>query len=209
VRTPLIRLRTLGATIALVLACPACLSPHVPPMPRLATAEVSNDFETYEIRRVGLLPFQGRTLTADQREQLQTTLFTEVAQSTPWEVVLLEESDLQMIEASSPHRRGWYRPRTVIQLAERYTLDAILVGTVLDERFFPPQRLSMSVDLVSSETGLLIWTSSIHLDAGDPRVEDGLRAFYAGDENPEAWRLALLSPERFARFAAYQVACLL
>ena len=40
---------------------------------------------------------------------------------------------------------------------------------------------------------------------------DGWRSkIYWGDkEDRRAWELALLSPERFARFAAFQVACLL
>jgi len=205
-RTPRASLATLATAL---LVAGGCLTPNIPPMPRLATAQVSNDFDSYTIRRVGILPFQGRTLTDGQRAALQSTLLAEVTRSTPYEVVVLDRSDLGMIEASSPHLRGWYRPKTVIQLSKRYTLDAILFGTVTDERFFPPQRLSMSVDLVSAETGLVIWNSSIHMDANDRRVEDGLRAYYATEDDPDAWRLALLSPERFATFAAYQLACLL
>jgi len=197
----------------LLLAAPlfltACLTTNAPLMPILATAEVSNDFDTYRIRRVGLPPFRGNSLSAVESKELQSAFLSEVTRSTPYEVVPLVEADLEMIESGDPHRRGWYSPTTVIQIAGRYSLDAIFFGSVTDERFYPPQLLALNVDLVSAETGLVIWSSTVHLDATDPRVRDGLKAYFWSEEDQEAWRLALLSPERFSRFAAYQVACLL
>jgi hypothetical protein len=80
---------------------------------------------------------------------------------------------------------------------------------VTQERFYPPQLLALQADLVSAETGLVIWSSTVHLDASDPRVLDGLQVYYGNEDDREAWRVALLSPERFARFAAFQIACLL
>jgi hypothetical protein len=186
-------------------AC-AVLTPRS--MPRLANAVVSNDFESYELRRIGLLPFTGRGLGEELGVGLQRALHSELNQSTPFEIVQLDGRDLAELEASDPYRRGWYRPKTIIGLAQRYSLDAVLFGTVTQERFFPPLLLSLQVDLVSSETGLVIWSGSVNLDASDPRVQEGLQLFYGGEED-EAWRVALLSPERFARFAAFQVACLL
>ena len=80
-------------------------------------------------------------------------------------------------------------------------------------QFFPPQKLSAQLDLVAAETGLVIWSSAVHLDANDPHVREGLEAYYGslddGWEGQQDWRIALLSPARFAQFAAYQVASLL
>lgn len=187
----------------------ACIAPRRLEMPTLASAQVSNDFETYDLRRIGLLPVAGRDLTDAQRDELQLALLAELSQSTPYEIVLLDGEDLDEIEESEPYRRGWYRPRTIIQLSRRYSLDAVLFGTVTQQRAFPPQVLALGVEMVSAETGLVIWSSSVHLDANDPRVVDGLKVFYADRNDDRAWELSLLSPERFARFAAFQVACLL
>jgi hypothetical protein len=55
----------------------------------------------------------------------------------------------------------------------------------------------------------VIWTGKVDLDASDERVLQGLRIYYGIEEDDETWRVALLSPERFARFAAFQIACLL
>jgi len=116
---------------------------------------------------------------------------------------------LAELESSDPYRRGWYKPKTIIGLSRRYSLDGILFGTVTQERFFPPQLLALQVELVSAETGLVIWSGSVDLDASDERVVTGLRLYYSDDDDGENWRVALLSPERFARFAAFQIACLL
>ncbi len=187
----------------------SCLANYVPPMPLLATAEVSNDFDTYAIERVGLLPFSGKELATTEAQELQASFLSEVARATPYEVICLDADDLEMVEAGDPHRTGSYSPRTIIELSRRYNLDAILFGSVTDERFFPPQLLSLTLDLVSAETGLVVWSSSVHLDARDERVQDGLRAYYHVDDREKAWQIALLSPERFARFAAFQIALLL
>lgn len=178
-------------------------------MPRLANAVVSRDFESYELRRIGLVPFRGRDLANEQGLALQRALHSELSQSTPFEIVQLEGADLAELEPSDPHRRGWYKPRTIIGLAQRFHLDGILFGTVTQERFFPPQLLSLQVDLVSAETGLVIWSGKVDLDASDERVLEGLRLYYGVEDDDEHWRVALLSPERFARFAAFQIACLL
>jgi hypothetical protein len=178
-------------------------------MPRLANAVVSSDFESYTLRRIGLLPFTGRGIEPAQGADLQRALHSELSQSTPFELVLLDASDMAELESSDPYRRGWYEPRTIIGLSSRYSLDGILFGTVTQERFFPPQLLALQVDLVSAETGLVVWSGSVDLDAADRRVLTGLKLFYGDEQDDQSWRVALLSPERFARFAAFQIACLL
>lgn len=203
--------RVMRTILALLLgwSTTACVSTRLPDMPRLANAVVSTDFESYSLRRIGLPAFVGRELNAQHGRDLQHALHTELAQSTPYEIVLLDERDLAELEDSDPYRRGWYEPRTIIGLAKRYSLDGILFGTVSQQRFYPPQLLSLQVDLVSAETGLVIWSGAVDLDGSDQRVIDGLEVYYGNEADREAWRVALLSPERFARFAAFQVACLL
>ena len=196
-------------TALLALALAGCMVMPGANMPRLANAVVSRDFTTYELRRIGLPAFRGRNVPPEQAAALQRALHSELSQSTPYEIVLLDDGDLAELESSDPYRRGWYKPKTIIGLAERYSLDGILFGTVTQQRFYPPQLLALSVDLVSAETGLVIWSGNVDLDASDERVLQGLRLYYDVDEDDETWRVALLSPERFARFAAFQVAALL
>jgi hypothetical protein len=195
-------------SVLLALGLAACIVLPQGNMPRLASAVVSSDFDTYRLRRIGLPAFRGRDLAPELGITLQRALHAELSQSTPYEIVQLDDGDLAELESSDPYRRGWYKSRTIIGLSRRFSLDGILFGTVAQERFYPPQCLSLEVELVSAETGLVIWSGSVDLDASDERVVRGLRLYY-GAEDDEDWRVALLSPERFARFAAFQIACLL
>jgi hypothetical protein len=178
----------------------------------LADARIVSDFDTYTIRRIGLVPFTGDGLTHDRSQELQAAFFAEISASTPFEVVPLDHRHLAEIPTSDPYRRGAYQPRTIIEVSRRFNLDATLIGTVTDQQYFPPQRLGVQLDLVAAETGLVIWSASLQLDASKRRVRDSLRAWAQadqGDLDGADWELTLISPRRFARFAAWQVALLL
>ncbi len=198
---------------AFLLAGCSAILPEPPSMPALATAQVAEDFDTYRLRRIGLMPFEGADVTVEQAAGLKSAFFSELSLSTPFELVPLDGRDLEEVHESDPYRRGWYSPDTVVDLSRRYSLDAILFGTVTQSQFFPPQKLSVQVDMVAAETGLVIWSSSVHLDASEERVREGLEVYFTtpdgDDEDGRDWRMALLSPSRFAQFAAYQIASLL
>ena len=198
------RAALLGAVVLLVAAC----ATRPPRVPELATARVAEDFGTYSLRRVGLVPLAGEVLGTDGAEAVQASFYAEISRSTPFEVVSLVEADLEETTTSDPHRRGWYRPETIIDVARRYSLDGVLFGTVTHRQFFPPQQLSVQMDLVSAETGLVIWSAEVHLDAADPVVRDGIEAWtWDAGEGPETTgAVVMLSPARFARFAAWQIA---
>ena len=208
-------MRTQLATFALCCALGACTSaPTRQDAKVFATARVVTDFESYDLNRVGLLPLLNDGLLEEQSASIQAGFLGEFSRSTPFEVVCLNDEDLAEIPGSDPYRRGWYDPRTIIALSRRYQLDAVFVGTLADTQFFAPQRISVQVDLVACETGASIWTGSVHLDASDASVRESLMLWreesvsddYRGSEPND---LALISPRRFARFAAWQLAQLL
>jgi len=175
----------------------------------LARAEADSDFESYKMRRVGLVPFAGRTLDREHGHTLQAAFLHEFAKNGTFEVVMLDEQALAEVEHSEPYRRGRLKPRTVLELSERFSLDGILMGTVTHMNAYPPQVLGVELDLVSTETGLPIWSSRLQIDASDVRVREGLLAHARKQEqsgNPDGGSLALISPTRFARFAASEVA---
>jgi len=200
-------MRAMLTTVAALLVWSCASGPTIPDS--LATAHVVADFDSYALRRVGLMPFVGRGAELDATTALEEAFYVEFSQSTPYEVVMLERADLEETARSEPYRRGWYDPRTIIQLARRYKLDALFVGTVTQLRSYPPQQLSIGMELVSAETGTVLWTSRVHLDAADRRVRDSLEAYVLSNRGSDSPQLSLLSPSNFARFAAWQVARML
>jgi len=195
------------ALLALLVGCAA--PQEVPP---LATARMVSDFGTYRLERVGLLPPVGASLTEQQQDHVQAACQAEFSAACALEVVRLEAPDLEAVPALEPHRRGSYSAEAVLALARRYRLDGLLIPTVTDLQVHPPQRLGLSVDLVSAETGQALWSSAVRLDAAQAATRESIETWaraHQGDVSDHTWEVTLLSPRRFARFAAFHLASLL
>jgi hypothetical protein len=197
------------ALSALALALAACSTTSATLEP-LAAVHVANDYRSYTLHRVGLLPPSGADIGEADALALQGAFLSELGLSLSFEVVPLSASDLDEIPRTDPFRRGRIEPRTIVDLAHRYQLDGVLVSTVTERHFYAPQRLGVQMDLVASETGMPIWSAAVHLDASEEHVRQGLRDWFevrkGGGESGETWELWLLSPKRFAQFAAFQLA---
>lgn len=197
--------------LALVTALAACVQTRQA-VPTLASARVVSDFDSYKVHRVGVMPVVGAALSPERSAQLQGALFAEFSAATSYEIRSLSGADLAEIQPVDPHRQGWYSPRTILDLAHRYQLDALLIATVTDLQPFPPQRLALQVDLVSCETGQTLWAAAVQLDASQSRVRSSMEVWAReelGDVNENGWEIVVVSPRRFARFAAYQLASLI
>ena len=85
-----------------------------------------------------------------------------------------------------------------------------MVGTITSRRVVLPQILGVQLDLVSCETGATIWSSSILIDGSREDTRAAID-IWARNElgEPDGAEITLMSPQRFARFAAYQVARML
>lgn len=188
-----------------------------PEVPLLASARLAEDFGTYELVRIGLVPASYapglRTDAREQREELDRTLYSEFSGSMAQELVALRGADLEEIPTSDPLRYGAYEPQTLIRLARTHRLDALLFVHVTSKRAYPPLQLALNAELVAADTGLVIWSAGVHLDAGHEHVREALRAFYFETWKEVAhgpdWKLALVSPSRFAAFGAWQLARML
>lgn len=183
----------------------------------LATGRVAADFTSYSLHRIGVLPFEGEGsegLDDESSRSLQAAFTAAIARRSSAEIVSLSSADLEAIHADDPFRTGRVDPKAILTLAHRANLDAICVGRVTEKRGYAPQRLGLAVELLACDTGLSIWSSSVHLDASEERVRSVLEAWCAAErgsdgttggatEGPEVY---LLSPRRFGEFAAAQVA---
>jgi hypothetical protein len=198
----------LGIALAFFASCQSLRPPRDLPQAQLASFTRARDFDTYSLARVGILPVKGDNLTEREAHELQQILFSEFASATRMEIVLLGSQDLLEISSSNPHLTGVYQTETVIEISKRFRLDGMLVATAIQRQAYPPQRLSLQVDLVSTETDMAIWNGSINLMGDNSTVTEGLEAFYGNGKPVEddSWSTALLSPSQFARFAAWQIA---
>lgn len=180
------------------------------PQPTLARAQAAPDLASYHVQRVAVVPFTGADLTPQRAIELENSLALELAPRTTFELVQLSSADLAEIPRAEPWRRGWYAAGTLLEIAERFHVDAVLVGTVREWCVYTPQRIATQIELVSCETGMVAWSSAVELDAREERVRKAIEAWYAieldSHDAPGDEALAFLSPQQFARFAARELA---
>jgi hypothetical protein len=197
------------ALLQLVCAC-ALTNGGVWPQPTLARSRSAPDIASYRVQRVAVVPFTGADLTPQRATELENSLALELAPRATFELVQLSNADLAEIPRAEPWRRGWYAAGTLLEIADRFKVDAILVGTVREWSVYTPQRIATQIELVSCETGMVAWSSAVELDARDERVRKAIEAWYAleldSHDAPGDEALALLSPQQFARFAAREMA---
>ena len=137
-------------------------------VPMMGSAKITSDFESYTLRRVGVLPFSElnkEPMAAHEVGAIETSFHSEFAAATPYDLVPLRPHDLAELLPPDPFREGWYAPATLRTLRDRFRLDAVLVGTITSRRVVTPQVLGMQLDLVSCETGQTIWSADLQLDA--------------------------------------------
>lgn len=181
--------------------------------PLMGSARITTDFASYEIHRVGIVPFravQAAELAPHEIGEVETAFHAELATATPYDLVPLRGQDLEEVLPPDPFRENWYTPETIRTLRDRYRLDALIVGTITSRDVVSPQVLGTQLDLVSCETGATIWSADLLLDASREDVREAVQIWAThrlGDEGDGP--LTLLSPQRFARFAAYEMARLL
>ena len=195
-------------TAALGLASCASLGMDAPR--QLAQTRRVADYPTYSLRRVGLLPFGGDMLDGRRESEFRDAFLFEFSRHAPYEVVVLDAAKIAEVDPTRPYERGEYSSRTVLELARRFRLDGLLVGDVTQFEVYSPQLLGVQLDLVAAETGLVIWSSSVHIDAGDATLTPNFERFRSLQrDDPAGWadlQITLLSPSRLARFAAYEMA---
>ena len=183
---------------------------YVEPQPTLARSQFAADIDSYRVHRVAVVPFIGKEVDEIRAQELEASFALELAEFVPYEIVQLSSADLQEISRAEPYRRGWYEPKTLLEIADRFHVDAILVGTVRELWPYTPMRIATQVELVSCETGMVAWSSSVELDARDGRVQQALNAWFVlerdSSDAPGDEALALLSPALFARFATRELA---
>lgn len=206
------------ALLALALASFAALGCAGPKreVPLFARAQLANDFDTYVVRRVGVLPFRMPSRQGTRRDDgthLQQWFATQVGLGTSYEVVALTPAILEELRLVNPRLAGHHDADALLDVTTRFSLDAVVFVEIVDQHPYPPQSVTVHAELVAAETGTTIWRSDVTLDARDPRVQEGLDVYSARDaESVEAalrTDVTMLSPRNFAEFALWQIAQLL
>jgi hypothetical protein len=197
--------RKLG--LAMVLLCGCVIAPDPRP---LASATIASNFQTYSIRRVGLLRLHDDAL----HRALDRAIRIEFLEASDY-LIAPTYTDALGSGALPERRSGTPFPLEVLPPEVLEGLDALLVPEVITSRTSAPQKLELRLDLVACETGLTIWSATARVDSTDDEVRQRIREWQAqlpgggGGDDLLRVQSVLESPERLARFAVHQLAGLL
>ena len=195
-------MRKLG--LVTVLLCGCVIAPDPRP---LATATIVSNFQTYSIRRVGLLRLHDDALhrAMDRAVRIEFLEASDYLLAPTYSVALSAEA--------LPGRGGGVTfsldslPPQVLE-----GLDGLLIPQIIESKTSAPQRLELRLDLIACETGLAIWSATAWVDSTSDEVRRRIRGWQAqlpGSVQDGDPGLVLQSPERLVRFAVRQLAGLL
>ncbi|MBK6939975.1 MAG: hypothetical protein IPH13_07185 [Planctomycetes bacterium] len=212
-KSPRSTLLAIGALLALV--APGCktlkrelgipdLSPAPPELPA-PTAYRDGTVDFAAVRRVLALPLYDESEQGDATTLLSRTLGEELSRLRRFDVVVPSSSDASLKSGEAPHRLGQVPIQSIIELGRRYSVDAVVFGTISEYRPYAPPRVALKLSLVDTQTGRVLWQVDDFIDASDARTAHSMRKFFDGvidDQNTEFGdELLVTSPEMFARYA--------
>jgi TolB-like protein len=180
------------------------LSPAPPEQPApVAYRDGTVDFGA--VRRVLALPLYDESEQGDATALLSRTLGEELSRLRRFDVVTPTASDAALKSSEAPHRIGQVPIQSIIELGRRYSVDAVVFGTVSEYRPYAPPRVALKLSLVDTQTGRVLWQVDDYVDSADARTAHSMRKFFDGvidDQNTQFGdELLLTSPELFARYA--------
>jgi hypothetical protein len=123
------------------------------------------------------------------------------------EVVAVEREAAARLLPADPLYHDRLDGSVLLALRDALGADAVLISRLERFQSFDPCALALTAHLVDCGDGSILWSATGHLDAGRIDVQEDVRLWHGrsnGDALPSVagWRGVLLSPSRFARYAA-------
>lgn len=167
----------------------------------------ASDLRQTLLRRVAFVPFEDEAEAGPAVREIQRALAQEFEKATAAEVVQIDPlSHIEVAKQAPPRRTGEYQLEAIAQLGARHGVDAVLFGAVTAWRPYVPQHLGVRLDLVSTQTGHLLWSAFADFDLADADASGALEAAYRRYAKSAAlslsWRQAQSSPARVTALVA-------
>jgi hypothetical protein len=183
-------------------ACKASVKPL-----RTSPSFRSEELAALPLRRVVLVPLEDEAHAGMARIAVQTAVAHEFEKSTSAEIIAIDPmSHMEVAKQDPPRRSGQYQLEAILQLATRHGADAVLFGAITAYRPYSPQHLGIRLDLISAESGMLLWSVYSDFDMADADANHTLeRAYLRQASSPAStlsWEQAQNSPARVAALVA-------
>ncbi|BBO16869.1 conserved hypothetical protein [Candidatus Brocadia pituitae] len=165
-------------------------------------------FQEISIHRVLLLPFEYDVDRDAIIDEVTEAFAVELRKIGIFEVVLPEESRATGSLNHGIWSRGTVDLDTILALRRRYEADAIIFGNITHYRPYEPMLLGVKVGMISTDTGLVIWSADGVFDSNENEVAELVKQYFESTHQKNAlygWRLILLSMRRYSQFVANQI----
>jgi len=199
--------RLTAATMALLAGLAAgCAS--VPEAATVSFYRAGDDAEAP--RRLLILPFLDESGPNPGTDSVEKVFTSELMKRGRFDVVTAPPNEAEAVASREVRLRGTYPLPALTDLADRYRADAILLGSVTDHRPYPPLRLGLRVEMISTRTGRVLWSADALFDAADRTTRRAITAYHdrviASTGSLMAADVLLVSMDKFTRFACHEVA---
>ena len=161
------------------------------------------------VGRVALLELDNLSTRQELAETFTQTLADELGKRSLFSIRKVMRSDTVWQTLKLDNMKS----HTLDDLAaarQALSADAVLFGTIQRYMSFPHLQISLTLKLVDTRSGQLLWAFEDVWDSGDKAVEKRMQKYFkeqmrTGYE-PMDWNILVTSPLAFNRFVAWEVA---
>jgi hypothetical protein len=157
--------------------------------------------------RILLLPLANETCFPQAGDQVRDALAAEL-QSIGCLEVVVPPCDADAYISQAVHVQGRFDEAGMLALARTFRVDTVLLGTLTDYQPYMPQRIGLSLRLVSPPAAAVIASVDGLWDARDKQLADQVCAAGSGlsDALSASFKndLLLASPQQFQRYVCHQ-----
>ncbi len=179
-----------------------------PPEKRDVNHFLADARDLASIRRVMVLPFAEETGVVAECERVRNAYVAELQKLRRFEIVPLPDDAAEVAQLQSSLRHGRVSTENIVELCNRYRVDAVLAGSITSYRAYTPPQLGMRTQLVSVHSGSVVWAVDAIYDASDRSMQSDLRHFYQNvqthDGNLHGWEFEQLAPSKFCAYVAHR-----
>jgi len=170
---------------------------------------LAEEADLANIRRVMVMPFLESAGVDADVEELHQVFVGELNKLQRFEVIPLPHGAHEDQPLLDSLRTGRLDSAAIVGLSRRYSLDAIVLGTITTWRPYKPPHLGLRTQMISIHTGSAVWAADGAYDTGDGRTVEDMRHYYrrrmADSDDLHEEDLLLISPSRFAGFVMHRL----
>lgn len=158
--------------------------------------------------RIVVVPFDGRSCTADARNLVTESVALELQSVLLCDIVPAPTSDERLMAEIGLWKRGRIDVDALVTARKTYSADAFLFGTLTQYKEYDPPLIGLKLRMLDARTGDMMWAAEAVFDGRDKDVrrravasfkKSGLKKTLYGPP------LVFMSPRLFSRFVAQEV----